>query len=130
VDRAAFRSETAIFNTVVEGETIILTPVANLRELEFEEINVEAKAVLAMLSAGPARNVVVDFGHTDYFGSTALGFFTQLWQQVKRRNGRLAFCNVSPHEREILRVAGLDGLWPICASRPEALEAVRGRSPQ
>jgi hypothetical protein len=38
----------------------------------------------------------------------------------------MAFCGVSDHEREILKVTNLDGLWPICSSREEALKAVQG----
>jgi hypothetical protein len=38
----------------------------------------------------------------------------------------MAFCGVSDHEREILKVTKLDGLWPICDSREEALKAVQG----
>jgi hypothetical protein len=38
----------------------------------------------------------------------------------------MAFCNVSAHEREILRATNLDQLWPICPSRSAALTAVGG----
>jgi hypothetical protein len=38
----------------------------------------------------------------------------------------MAFCNVSEQEREVLAVTRLDGIWPICRSRGEALQAVRG----
>jgi anti-anti-sigma factor len=70
------------------------------------------------------KQVVLDFHETDYFGSTAVGFFLRLWKQLRGRGGRLAFCNVSEHERDILQVTGFDRLWPICASREEALQAV------
>jgi hypothetical protein len=36
----------------------------------------------------------------------------------------MAFCNVSDHEREILKVTKLDSLWTICGSREEAMQAV------
>jgi hypothetical protein len=38
----------------------------------------------------------------------------------------MAFCGVSDHERDILKVTNLDGLWLICSSREEALKAVQG----
>jgi hypothetical protein len=53
-----------------------------------------------------------------------MGFFARLWRRVCERGGRMAFCNVSDHEREIMRVTRLDGLWPICPSRQEAIKAV------
>jgi anti-anti-sigma regulatory factor len=67
----------------------------------------------------------MDFCKTDYYGSTALGFFMKLWKRVKTQNGRMAFCNVSGHEKYILTVMNLDSLWPICSTRAEALAAVR-----
>ena len=71
---------------------------------------------------------MLDFHKTDYYGSTALGFFLKLWTRARKRNGRMAFCNVSAHEKEILQATRLDHVWPICSSRREALEAVKGRA--
>jgi anti-anti-sigma factor len=70
--------------------------------------------------------VVVDFAHTDYPGSTALGMLTRLFVTVRHRGGRLALCNVSDHQREVLDMVGLAGLWPVYSSREEALAAVAG----
>ena len=67
------------------------------------------------------KNVVIDFHRSDYFGSTALGFFVRLWKRVTMRNGRMAFCNLSQHGAEILRITKLDAYWPICKTRAEAL---------
>jgi hypothetical protein len=36
----------------------------------------------------------------------------------------MAFCNLSPQEKEILRLTKLDSLWPICGSREEAMQTV------
>jgi len=36
----------------------------------------------------------------------------------------MAFCNLSPHERDILAAVELDRLWPLCDSREEALQMV------
>jgi len=104
----------------VEGETIIVTPNKYSQELDYPEIGPGA----------PARNVVVDFRRTDYFGSIALGAFLRLWERVRRGNRRMAFCNVSGHEREMLRMASFDALWPVCSSREEALAAVTAEPPE
>ena len=108
------------------GQTLIVTPLTDLRELDFREIEAGASELLRLLGNDTIKNVVVDFHKTDYYGSTALGFFVKLWKRVRERGGRMAFCGVSDHEREILRITRLDGLWPICPSREEALQAVRG----
>ena len=115
-----------VFEIEKEGDTIIVVPAVDLRELDYQRIEAGAKAILELLNGTGIKNVVVDFGKTDYYGSSALSFFLKLWKTARGRNGRMAFCNVSDHEKEILQVTSLDRLWPVCPSRNEALAAVRG----
>jgi anti-anti-sigma factor len=105
-------------------DTIIVIPTTDLRELDYQRIEAGASNVLDLLSRAPLKNVVLDFHRTDYYGSTALGFFMKLWKRVRARGGRMAFCNVSKHEKDILQATSLDHLWPICSSRTEALAMV------
>ena len=114
-----------IFEIEQEDDTIIVVPTVDLRELDYQRIEDGARDVLDLLNGTGIKNVVLDFHKTDYYGSTALGFFVKLWKRVRLRNGRMAFCNVSAHEKEILQITSLDHLWPICSSRSEALEAVK-----
>jgi stage II sporulation protein AA (anti-sigma F factor antagonist) len=108
-----------------EGDVLVLTPVQDLRELEFQEIEEATGAVLRRLAADPSlRGVVVDLGRTVAIGSSALGRFAGLWRQLRARGGTLALCNASAHEREILEVTGLAGLWTIHPSRRAAVEAL------
>jgi anti-anti-sigma factor len=125
VANATLTSTGGIFDIEVEGDTIIVVPAADLRALDYKRVELGAKAILELLDDAAIKNVVVDFGKTDYYGSTALGFFVKLLKRVRSRNGLMAFCNVSDHEKEILRITGLHQSWPICASRIEALEAVK-----
>jgi anti-sigma B factor antagonist len=117
---------TGTFEIEREGQTLIVTALTDLRELNYLEVEAGARNVLDLLRNRTIKNVVLDFHKTDYYGSTALGFFVKLWKRVRDGNGRMAFCGVSENEREILKVTNLDGLWPICASREEALKAVQG----
>ena len=115
-----------MFEQEQQGETLVLTPATSLGEFAETEIRAEQEAILRRLGEAPTKNVVVDFGKTDYFGSSALGFFLRLWKLVRGRDGHMAFCNLSAHEREILVVCRLDSLWSLHPSRAEALKAVRG----
>jgi anti-anti-sigma factor len=110
-----------IFEVERLGDVVVLTPRRDLRELEFRTIKEE---LLALANDPTLRRVVVDFGHTDYLGSTALGMLVHLGQKVRQRGGRLAFCNLSPREREIFTVARLVDFWPTFPSREQALEAM------
>ncbi len=118
------QTPTDLFEIELLGDTLIVTPRHSLRELEFHEIEEKAAEVVNFLRSTSARNVVVDLHRTDYCGSTALGAFAQFWQVVKARQGRMALCNISEHEEEVLQVTNLETLWPICANRAAALALV------
>lgn len=125
-------SASPVFKIEREGETLVVTVLMDLRELEYAHIEEDAAAVLESVSAGPTRDVVLDFAGTDYYGSTALGFFVKLWKRVRARGGNMAFCNLSAHEREVLAVTNLDRLWLVCGTRADALAALaalRRRAP-
>ena len=114
-----------IFEIEQEGDTLIVVPTVNLCELDYQRIQEDGKQVLDLLNANAIKYVILDFAKTDYYGSTALGFFLKFWKAVRTSSGRMAFCNVSDLEKQILEITHLDRLWPICSSRTEALEAVR-----
>lgn len=118
-------AQSDIFEIERQGDTLVVTPVSDLGELVYEQIESGESRILDLLSDAALRNVVVDFGRTDYFGTTALGSFVRFWKRVRERGGHMAFCNTSEHEREILKFTKLEGLWSMCGSREEALRAVR-----
>jgi anti-anti-sigma factor len=128
MDRKTARITATIFEIEQDRDTIILTPVTDLSELAFQRIEAGAQDVLDLLDRLHTLNVVMDFRKTEYFGSTALVFFVRVWKRTKGLGGRMAFCNVSVHEKEILQITKLDALWLIRSSREEAISAVRDRS--
>ena len=121
-------SATNVFEIERQGDTVIVTPVRNLGEFAYQEVENEAATVLSLLDKGDVKNVVLDFQKTDHYGSTALGFFIKLLKRVRSLHGQMALCHVSAHELDILRLLKLDKVWPICASRDEALAVVRTAS--
>ena len=113
-----------LFDIDEAGEAMILTPKIDMGELDHERIDAAMKQILERLNRSSVKNIILDFHKTDYFGSTALGFFVRMWKTTCTRQGRMAFCNLSVHEKEILEIMKLDHLWDICASREEALRTV------
>jgi anti-anti-sigma factor len=113
-----------VFEIEPIGETIVVIPQMDLHELDYQRIEAEAKEILDLLLSPSVKNIVLDFHKTDFYGSTALSFFVKLLKRVRSRNGHMAFCNVSDHEKEILKITKLDQSWPLCSSRSEALATV------
>ncbi len=114
-----------LFEIEWAGKTVVLIPKADLSEFAFQQLDVEASEVLQIFDQTAGTSVVIDCRNTDFFGSTALGFFVKLWLRVRKCNGHMAFCNVSEHEKETLHLTKMDSLWSICPSRIEALEVLR-----
>lgn len=117
-------TEMPLFSVTQADGMIIVTPQRNLAEFNFAQIESEAAPILGRFSKGFATNVVVDFSKIDYTGSTALGFFTRLFKIARCRGGEMAFCNVSPVERDILRITRLDTVWTVCDTLEDALQTV------
>jgi len=117
--------EHRLFHVEYQDKTLILSPRNNLSELELSCLDEAIRDVMEQLNECGFRNVVLDFADTDYYGSTALGFFIKLWKRVRSVGGNMVFCNVSVHEREVLELTRLEDLWTICTTRSEALQKVQ-----
>ncbi len=111
-----------LFHAEQQGSTLILSPRSNLSELELTSLETAIQDITQQLESSDLRNVVLDFANTDYYGSTALGCFIKLWKRVRSIDGNMVFCNVSIHEREVLKLTRLDSLWTIYSTRDEALQ--------
>jgi anti-anti-sigma factor len=118
-------TDRSLFDVERDGEVLVLIPRADLRESDYVDIESGARSLLDLVAAPDVKGLVLDFHRTDYYGSTALGFFLRLWKRIGIRGGRMVFCNLSVNENEILAVTRLDTLWTVCGSREEALKVVR-----
>lgn len=113
-----------VFTREVQGATIVLVPRAALGNLNEAEIVRETQDLLQVINnSGPTR-ILIDLNHGDYMGSAFVGAIVRLWKRVGERGGRLAMCNLSDKAYQILRVTKLHAMWPIYATRDEALQAI------
>jgi anti-anti-sigma factor len=103
---------------------LVLTPQEDLREVDYREIVAEGEELLGLAEDPAVENVVVDLGPTGSFSSTALGLLAQLRQQVRAHGGRMALCNVSARELEVMAVTKLASFWSVHPCLEEALAAV------
>ena len=102
------------------GSTLIITPLFTYATFTEPEISAEWIAVQQMIDSPDTTNVIVDLGEIPYFGSTVLEWMSQIWKQVKMKNGRLAAIRPSPIGREVLLAARLDRLWGVFEDRQAA----------
>ncbi len=116
----------SIFEFEHADDILILVPNLDLRELEFDALEAGVMEVFDQLEAAARKDVILDFYRTDYYGSTALAFFVKFWKRVKAAGGEMIFCNVSPHELEVLELTKLNLLWAICETRDDAIKKLQG----
>ena len=114
-----------LFEILHDGDILLVIPLTDLRETAFEQLYQETAGILAELNSSSMRHLVIDFHRTREFGSTAIGYFVTLWKRIREHDGRMAFCNLTAFERDILRVTKLDQLWSICDGREDAYKVVR-----
>ena len=88
-----------IFEFEHHGDTLVVIPAVDLRESDYERIEEAARDLVEFLDRAAYKNVFIDFLKTDFYGSTELAFLVKLWKWTRKRNGRLAFCNLSPSTR-------------------------------
>jgi anti-anti-sigma factor len=122
----AMALSTTLIQVERDADVLILVPRSSLSELTYEQF---ASAVDELFSSEPLPqplNIVLDFAETEYFGSDVLSVLLRIWKRVCAARGRMALCNISLHEQEILRLTRLDTLWQVCSSRNEAVDFVRG----
>lgn len=108
-------------------DVLCVVPRRDVTGVDQDVVQADVADLVAMLADAAPRHVVFDFCEVAYFGSAMLETMLALWRHVRSRGGRLAVCNLSEAERELLSTVKFDTLWPIGETREEAITAVRGK---
>ncbi len=117
--------DTTLFQTEQSGDTIIVLPMKDMGEFEMASISADQTSAFDQLvKLTDGFNVVVDLSHTDYFGSSTIGLFNRLVAHVHVQSRKIAFCNLSLHEKEVVKITHINKLWDVKPSRAAALEYV------
>src|SRR5438270_202878 len=96
-----------LFDVETEAGTVVVTPQESWFALHGSADEAEARQLLEHLQTRPTTHVVLDLCQTSGCDSSALGFCMRLWKQVQPRGGRIALCNLSDNERQMLQVTKL-----------------------
>ncbi len=80
------------------------------------------KKLLGLIVAGQTR-LVLDFKDLDYISSAGLRVLLKAAKELKRNNGRLAFCSLKDYIREIFELSGFVSFFPIHPTLEESLKS-------
>jgi len=106
------------------GNTVVITPAANVESMRWDLIEQAAEVVMEPLRDQEVPMVVFDLSDVGYFGSVFLALLLRCHKFVKSRGGELVLCGASKMAAELLRITALDTLWAIYDTRDQALDAL------
>ena len=89
----------------------------------YQQLHIEANSLQRKFEMKQFSNLVVDLSNLNYFGSELIGVLIRLARTATNGSGLAAMCGPSPKMLEVLDGMRLRKLWPIFASRDEAIEA-------
>ena len=113
-----------LFNIDAEGPTLIVIPLVDASGFRYQQLHIEANSLQRKFETKQFANLVVDLSSMNYFGSELIGVLIRLARTVTNGEGRAALCGPSPKMMEVLESMRLTKLWPIFASRDDAMKHV------
>ncbi len=115
----------SFFSIEAVDDILFITPIHNLGDLDLMGVSESCQQIVEQFAQRNCRHVVLDFGSIEYFGSTALGLFVQLWSKVSQADGKMVVCDASDHEKTILHHTRLDTIWPVVPTREDARQLIQ-----
>lgn len=106
------------------GDLTLIAATPALESLEFGLEEQVASLVMGPLRRQESPLVVFDLNAVDYFGSMFLALLLRCWKLVQMKGGEMVLAGVSDRAKELLRITSLDMVWPIYATRREAMDAL------
>jgi len=101
---------------------LVIAPVGRLDVNTSGELE---STLLERVAEGETR-LVVDMLGVEYISSAGLRVLLMIAKRIKERSGRLALCALGPAVRLVFELAGLLSLFPVEASREDAVARLTG----
>jgi anti-anti-sigma factor len=101
------------FNDV--RQVLVAGKINSLLAPEFEKALEEA-------IAGEPKHLIVNLKDVDYLSSAGLRTILRIAKRLDRNNKKLAFVGAKELVAEVIRLTGVDSIFPLCATTLEARE--------
>lgn len=79
---------------------------------------------LGKLVEGKLQKLLVDLKKVNYIDSSGLATFVELFQKMKKGDGKLILFNLSQPVRSVFEIAKLDSIFQLAQNEEEALALV------
>ena len=111
----------SVFPTELRGDTLIVRPRGDATGFSVRELQSELDAILGWIESPDVKNLIVDLGTSNYYGSQIIGAVNSLVLKSRETGGRSGVCEISRDMQEALEVMNLNKLWTIYESRQAAM---------
>jgi len=97
----------------------------HLSEVGLEEIS---RQLVEVAQEADPPYLVLDMSATEFFGSSFIEVLFRVWKRLNTQsNPKFAISGLQEYCREVLEVTHLDQLWPLYATRAEAVTALSAK---
>jgi anti-anti-sigma factor len=124
MSRTTMTDTNKVFRLVREESILVVVPQGDSVNFRYNDVHLEANRALRVLDEASIQNLVIDFGHSDYASSVVIGALIRMARQATNHGGKAVICHVNDNMRAILTTMNLFKLWPLYASREEAIAAL------
>jgi anti-anti-sigma regulatory factor len=105
--------------------TLVVTPAGDAVGFDGGNLQDELRILISLLDGTDLKNVAVDLGGANYFGTIVIGGITSLGQKAEEVGGRLVICNASEEMQNIMRVMHLEERCPHFKTLRDALKELK-----
>jgi len=113
-----------VFPAILRGSTLIVVPKGEAAGFSNAIVANERNAIHRLIGSGRVRNLLVDLGKSNYFGSEMIGTINAFYTKIHERQGEFGVCEPSPDMLEGLRILRLDSIWTVYDRREKAMSVL------
>lgn len=110
-----------IFKVETWGDTLIVMPQGDHTNYKYHDVHTETGRVTELIYGQGYRKVIVDLSQARLVGTLILDAITQF---LRKATDKAVFCGASPEMHQSLTDLRLLTIWPLYASRHDALQAI------
>lgn len=82
----------------------------------------ELEKALEVAIQGEPKHLIVNLQDVDYLSSAGLRTILRIAKRLEKENKKLAFVGAQELVADVIRITGVDKIFPLCATSQEARE--------
>ena len=111
-------------NVIKSGDVTIVVFGPQQRQLDEVGLDALSRQLVEIAESANPPVMILDMAITEFFGSSFIEILFRIWKKLNTKpNAKFAISGLQPYCREVLEITHLDRLWPMYATRQEALTA-------